>query len=85
MIKITGQELQQLKTYRIENHFIYGLFKTYFRYSNGKVAWRLHCFKEEGKKENWLALLITADLWVAHIHILMSTLEIENKPQFLIN
>lgn len=65
--------------------FTYGLFKTYFHYSNGKVAWRLHYFKGGGKKENWLALLITVDLWVVHTHILMSTLEIENKPQFLIN
>lgn len=36
--KTTGQELQQLKTYRIENHFTEGFFLTsYFHYSIGRL------------------------------------------------
>lgn len=42
--------------------------------------------KKKIEKKNCLALLIiTVNLWVVHTHILMSTLEMENKPQLLIN
>lgn len=42
--------------------------------------------KKKIEKKNCLALLIiTVNLWVVYTHILMSTLEMENKPQLLIN